>query len=58
MKNGALASKIVGQMNGLAPSAACEIWEMRKTKMNDKTTAPARNTLQTCQEQRTGQGLG
>ena len=51
MKNGSLASKIVGQMNGLASLAVCEIWEMRKTKLNDKTSVPNRNTLQTCQEQ-------
>jgi len=38
-------------MNGLASSAVCEIWEMRKTKLNDRTTVPKRSTLQTCQEQ-------
>ena len=50
-KNGALASKIVGQMNGLASSAICEIWEMRKIKLNDNAATPKRNALQTCQEQ-------
>ena len=48
-RNGHTANKIVGQINGLASSAICEIWETRKDLLRNVPTPKTKN--QDCIEQ-------